>query len=244
MYRFDTWHVACSTPNISYWAMSMPRSLTSISANPSLQDLRAETDEFLFLAAQGDDQLAFRVLVERHIGLVRRLALNVLHDEVEAEDVTQDAFVAAWRNRASWRPEARFTTWLYRIAMNKAIDAYRSRRAKPAPQETIAQLVDRDACAEPPGQQQGLERQEISSALRRGLARLPASQRQAMELFYYEDMEVARIAEVMLTSEQSVRSLLKRGRLALKLRLRNDKSLPVHGSRDLPAVARPIRNRP
>jgi RNA polymerase sigma-70 factor (ECF subfamily) len=89
----------------------------------SLSELRALSDETLFLAAQDGDQLAFRLLVERHIGLVRRLAMNVLRDELEAEDAAQEAFVAAWRNRAGWRPEARFTTWLYRIAMNKAISS-------------------------------------------------------------------------------------------------------------------------
>jgi len=210
----------------------------------SLLDLRAEADELLFQAAQGGDQLAFRVLVERHIGLVRRLAMNVLRDELEAEDAAQETFVAAWRNRAGWRPEAKFTTWLYRIAMNKAIDGYRSRRPAPQPQETIARLLDRDLCAAAPTQQEGVERQELSGTLRRALARLPATQQRAMELFYYEDMEVARIAEVMLTSEQSVRALLKRGRQALKLRLRNDKSLPAHGPRDVPAAPRAIRSRP
>lgn len=210
----------------------------------SLQDLREESDDCLFLAAQAGDQLAFRVLVERHVGLVRRLALNVLRDEQEAEDVTQEAFVSAWRKRASWRPEARFTTWLYRIAMNKAIDCYRSRRATPQPQEELARLIDRDVrTAEPPKQQDGVEQQELSGTLRAALQRLPATQRRAIELFYYEDMEVARIADVMLTSEQSVRSLLKRGRQALKLRLRNDKSLAGHGPCSVPSPSRAVRNR-
>jgi RNA polymerase sigma-70 factor (ECF subfamily) len=217
----------------------------STEARRSLQDLRAEADDHLFLAAQAGDQLAFRVLVERHVRLVRRLALNVLRDEQEAEDVAQEVFVAAWRNRANWRPEAKFTTWLYRIAMNRAIDSYRSRRPSPQPQEELARLIDRDAAnAEPARQEEGLERQEQSGVLSAALQRLPANQRRAIELFYYQDMEVARIAEVMVTSEQSVRSLLKRGRQALKLRLRNGKSLPGHGSRDLPGTARPARGRP
>jgi RNA polymerase sigma-70 factor (ECF subfamily) len=198
----------------------------------------------LFLSAQAGDHLAFRVLVERHVGLVRRLALNVLRDEQEAEDVAQEVFVSAWRNRASWRPEARFTTWLYRIAMNRAIDCYRSRRPTPQPQEELTRLIDRDAAnAEPARQEEGLEQQELSGVLRSALQRLPATQRRAIELFYYEDVEVARIAELMVTSEQSVRSLLKRGRQALKLRLRNGKSLPGHGSRDVPGTAREVRNR-
>ncbi|HKR89888.1 MAG TPA: sigma-70 family RNA polymerase sigma factor [Phenylobacterium sp.] len=218
---------------------------TSSETPRSLQDLRAEADDWLFLAAQAGDHLAFRVLVERHVGLVRRLALNVLRDELEAEDVTQEVFVSAWRNRASWRPEAKFTTWLYRIAMNRAIDCYRSRRPTPQPQEELTRLIDRDAgIAVPPRQEEEIEQQELSGTLRSALQRLPATQRRAIELFYYEDMEVARIAEVMVTSEQSVRSLLKRGRQALKFRLRSGKSLPGHGSRGVPGTARAERNRP
>lgn len=223
----------------------MLKQQTSNETRRSLQDLREEPDDCLFLSAQAGDQLAFRVLVERHVGLVRRLALNVLRDEQEAEDVAQEVFVSAWRNRASWRPEAKFTTWLYRIAMNRAIDCYRSRRPTPQPQEELTRLIDRDADnAEPPRQEEGIEQQELAGTLGAALKRLPANQRRAIELYYYEDMEVARIAEVMVTSEQSVRSLLKRGKQALKLRLRNGKSLPGHGSRNVPGTARAVRNRP
>ena len=210
-----------------------------------LHHLRAESDETLFLASQAGDELAFRTLVERHAPLVRRLALNVVRDELEAEDVAQEAFVAAWRNRQAWRPEARFTTWLYRIAMNKAIDRYRSRRSAPHSQEVIAQIIDRDvSLTETPEQEGGLERRQVSTTLMSALEALPATQRTALKLFYFEDMEVAKIATVMVTSEQSVRALLKRGRQALKLRLRNSKTLAAHGPRHLPRPARAARARP
>jgi RNA polymerase sigma-70 factor (ECF subfamily) len=90
------------------------------STNIDLADERS--DEDLFLACAGDEPSAFRPLVERHLRMVRRLALNVLGDLHEAEDVAQEVFVSVWKARIDWRPEARFSTWLHRITVNKAID--------------------------------------------------------------------------------------------------------------------------
>lgn len=201
------------------------------SATPSspppldLHALRSASDEFLFEASQDGDERAFRTLVERHAVLVKRLALNVVRDEHEAEDVAQETFVSAWKNRRAWRPEARFTTWLYRIAMNKAIDRYRTRRAVPQSDQVIAHIADRDvSAADPPEQQQSLERKQTSGAILAALESLPRTQHTALRLFYFDEMEVAEIAAAMRTTEQSVRSLLKRGRQALKAKLQKQKT--------------------
>lgn len=191
--------------------------------------LLAWSDEALFTACRDGDEAPFRVLVDRHARLVRRLALNILGDEHEAEDVAQDAFVAAWRARERWSPEARFTTWLHRIAVNKAIDRYRGRRAVAEPAEVITRLVDGDQAEPVENQHQALERRETSNTLNTHLARLPDTQRRALTMFYFEDLDVARIAAALETTEQAVRSLLKRGKQALRSTLQRQKKICDHG---------------
>jgi RNA polymerase sigma-70 factor (ECF subfamily) len=206
------------------------------------------SDEDLFMACAGDEPGAFRQLVDRHLRMVRRLALNVLGDVHEAEDVAQEVFVSVWKARIDWRPEARFATWLHRIAINKAIDRRRSLRGplqgtlrtSPEPQDVITRLSDADPRAAAPEDAQGrLERMESAKGLRQALERLPASQAQALTLFYFEELDVSRIADVMNGSEQAVRALLKRGRQALKSILQRQKKICSHGYR--PVQSQPQR---
>lgn len=217
------------------------------STNIDLADTRS--DEDLFLACAGDEPSAFRPLVERHLRMVRRLALNVLGDLHEAEDVAQEVFVSAWKARTDWRPEARFSTWLHRITVNKAIDRRRSlrgvSRASPEPQEVINRLAEADVRAEAPEDALGrLERIERAKGLRQALDRLPESQNQALTMFYFEELDVGRIADVLDCSEQAVRSLLKRGRQALKTNLQRQKKICSHGHRPVQSQPRQPGGRP
>ena len=212
-----------------------------ISTNIDLADERS--DEALFLACAGDEPGAFRLLVERHLRMVRRLALNVLGDVHEAEDIAQEVFVSVWKARLDWRPEARFSTWLHRVAVNKAIDRRRSLRgasqASPTSQEVITRLADADdRAARPEDALVRLERMESAKSLRLALDRLPASQNQALTMFYFEELEVGRIADVLDCSEQAVRSLLKRGRAALKTNLQRQKKICSHGYRPVQSQPR------
>lgn len=186
------------------------------------------------MACAGDEPGAFRLLVDRHLRMVRRLALNVLGDVHEAEDIAQEVFVSVWKARTDWRPEARFSTWLHRIAINKAIDRRRSlrgaRQATPEPQDVITRLADADTRTDAPEDAlRRLERLESAKGLRLALERLPATQNQALTLFYFEELDVSRIADAMDCSEQAVRSLLKRGRQALKTHIQRQKKICSHG---------------
>lgn len=217
------------------------------STNIDLSNNRS--DEDLFTASAGDEPGAFRLLVERHMRMVRRLALNVLGDVHEAEDVAQEVFVSVWKARLDWRPEARFSTWLHRVAVNKAIDRRRSLRgasqASPESREVITRLADADdRAARPEDALVRLERMESAKSLRLALERLPASQNQALTMFYFEDLDVGRIADLLDCSEQAVRSLLKRGRAALKTNLQRQKKICSHGYRPVQSQPRQPGGRP
>lgn len=187
------------------------------------------TDEDLVLRIRTGDQAAFRLLMERHLRMVRRLALNILADAHEAEDVAQETFVAIWKNSDKWESgSSRFTTWLHRVAINKAIDARRRRKATPEAMEVITSRADAASQHVAPSQVAELEHSQASEALKMSVGRLPEGQRQAITLYYFEEQDVDDVATTMNLSEQAVRSLLKRGRVALRHTITKQKNLCWH----------------
>ena len=113
-------------------------------------------DELLALIGQGQ-QRAGAVLVERHLSYVLHICRRKLGHEAEAEEAAQDVFTSVWKNAANWQPgQAKVSTWLYRIAVNRCIDILRRRRpttdiaaiAEPADEradiEKAAQVSDRN----------------------------------------------------------------------------------------------------
>lgn len=176
------------------------------------------------------DQAALRLLMDRHGAMVLRLAINVLSDRGEAEDVAQEVFLSVWNNRESWvEGEARFSTWIHRVAINKAIDKRRRRRASPESTETIAAMVDAQAYRSDHAEQEThLAQLDISKTLAAEIDRLPETQARAVRLYYFDGKDVVSIAQLMGATEQAVRSLLKRGRQALRMRLVKQKTGFAH----------------
>lgn len=171
-------------------------------------------DETLLDRMQADDTEAFRALVERHIDRAYALALRMTRNAADAEDVAQDAFIRTWQHRHAWQSgRAKFSTWLYRVIVNRCIDLQRSPRGQcieevPEPADEAEDVVST------------LHRRQVFGQLDEALARLPAQQRAALALSYYEEMSNGEIAEIMGTSVSAVESLLKRGRQKLRDLLR------------------------
>lgn len=167
-------------------------------------------DDALIERMQADDAEAYRILVSRHIDRAYGLALRILKSPADAEDVTQDAFVKAWQHRQSWEAgRAKFSTWLYRVIVNRCIDLRRLPRNDwiedvPEPADEAEDSVSL------------IQRRQVYGQLELALARLPAQQRAAIALSYYDDMGNADIAEVLGTTISAVESLLKRGRQRLR----------------------------
>lgn len=172
--------------------------------------MQADTDESLLRKISAGDQRALRLLMDRHMAHAIRLAERMLRDSAAADDVAQEAFVRVWRHASRFDArKGRFTTWLYRIVMNLALD--RARRPGHAPLDDALEVADTA-----PDGEESLARQQHIALLGSGLAALPERQRAALTLFHLEGLSGREGAAVMEVSEKSFESLLGRGRAALK----------------------------
>lgn len=163
----------------------------------------------------------FHELIRPHERSVYLMALSLLHNEAEAEDAAQEAFIKAYRNLGRFRAEARFSTWLIAIVLNEARG--RLRRKQPGLTDSIddtegpitpAQLTD---WREIPSQ--SLERQEIRSLIRRALEALPLAYREVFVLREIEERNVQETAETLGITIASVKMRLHRARLMLQKQL-------------------------
>ena len=174
------------------------------------------SDEQLLALMKGGDRAAFQQLVERYLNKIWRLAFNVLYDRQDAEDVTQEVFITVWDQRDKWQPgEASFSTWLYRVAVNRAIDF--RRRRKPTADELDDSLPD---SGDVPADER-LASHEFRGLFKECLSALPEKQMLCLLLYYYEELNIPAICDRLNATEDGVRSLLKRGRANLKDVLRD-----------------------
>jgi len=186
-----------------------------------MADADAALDARLMGALQRGDESAFTALVDRHRERVFRLACRYLGDENAAEDLAQESFLRVYRARHSWRPEAKFSTWLYRVTANACLNELRSRRTRRAVESTAPAVPGdgatpdaADPKAEGPGE--ALVRKETAERVREAVARLPEDQRLAVVLSKYEGLSYRELADAMDRSVPAVKSLLVRARENLR----------------------------
>lgn len=174
------------------------------------------TDADLIRRAQAGDRQAFGVLVQQHQGRVYSFTRRLCGNPDHALDITQDTFIKAWQALPAWRPEARFETWLLRIARNTAIDGLRRGRHEPEPLPDDAVLVDHG-----PTPLRQLESSRNIVQLEALLAQLPLAQREVLLLRELEGLSYRELAAALDISEGTVKSRLARARSAL-LQARNN----------------------
>lgn len=174
----------------------------------------ADPDELDWIRrSRNGDEHAFRRLVERHGDRAYALALRIVRDQAEAEEVAQDAFLRAWRALPGFRGDAAFSTWLHRIVVRRALDraqALRGRRGREADVE-MDSIPDASA-----GRAPDLETVAKRRRLEALIAGLPAAQRAAITLFYFHDRSVLEVASVLGMPENTVKTHLSRARVALR----------------------------
>ena len=189
-------------------------SLSRVSAASADPTAAPSDDALLVLFANGDRQAAQELTV-RLGPRVFGVALRVLGDRFEAEDVAQDAMMRLWRFAPEWQPgKAKVSTWLYRVTMNLCLDIKRRQRAKTVPLDRVPDLAD--------GAQDAVDQMQDKAradALQQALMTLPDRQRQAVVLRHIEGISNPEIAEIMDISTEAVESLTARGKRALSTAL-------------------------
>ena len=187
---------------------------------------RAEDDE-LIRAAQKGDRSAFDSLVRRYDRSVLRLALHMLGNEQDAQDVHQDAFIKAYRHLSNFRFECSFYTWLYRIVTNLCLDQLRRRKSRREDPGTVldsagdeldlmAHVADERAGADPARE---LQRKNQHAAIQDALAELTPRERTVFELKHYQGLKLRTIGEMLSTTEETAKNTLFRATRKLRTRL-------------------------
>ncbi len=186
----------------------------------------ARTDVQLMLGVKEGDATAFELLLARYRSPVINFLYRMLQNRAVAEELAQEVFLRVYRARKDYKPTAKFTTWMFRIASNLALNAIRDGRtakaAEVAADETdeednfpVMQLADRRPTVE-----QEMIEQDRARAIRQAVEALPEKQRMAVLLHKYQDMDYAEIAKIIGCSESALKSLLFRAYETLREQLR------------------------
>jgi RNA polymerase sigma-70 factor, ECF subfamily len=191
------------------------------------QSAALDIDVELMLGFQAGDLQAFEKLFSRHARSVVNFAYRFVRNREVAEDLAQEIFLKVHDAAPEYRPEAKFTTWLFRIATNVCLNEIRRPHFK-ATHRSLDATVTHDRGQLPveledterPGPQAVMERRAVAAALKCALEQLPEKQRLAFILNKYQDLSYAEVAEVMKISEKAVKSLIHRAKEAMAERLR------------------------
>lgn len=177
--------------------------------------VEGETDAVLVAAIARGDAAAFRLITDRYLVAVHRLAARMLGDSNEAEEVAQDTFLKLWTDASRWRAARRdslLLPWLRSLAMNSCIDRLRRRRFQSG--EEVPERAD-----EAPSAVEQIDQYRLWALVSGALRSLPDRQRAAIVLTYYEDLPNAEAAEALALHLKAFESLLLRARHALKAAL-------------------------
>jgi RNA polymerase sigma-70 factor (ECF subfamily) len=192
---------------------------------------RAETDPAgdaaVMLRVAAGDEASFNYLVGKYHRPMIHFLFRMVRNEAVAEELAQEVFLRVYRARESYRAEARFTTWLYRIATNLAVNHARDTRHERSVQTVYLDQPDEETGTTPdvaddePSAEQKLLRDERMAAIREHVMALPERQRMAVLMHKYQGMDYRQIGEVLKLSESATKSLLFRAYQTLRDKLKS-----------------------
>jgi len=208
----------------------------SLGARPAMQPEERQglaggldplSDAAIMLRAAAGDESGFNYLVEKYHRPIIHFLFRMVRNQAIAEELAQEVFLRVYRSRQSYRAEARFTTWLYRIATNLAVNHARDTKRERAVRSVYLDAPDEqtgttpDVADDEPSVEQSLLREERMKAIRTHIMALPERQRIAVLMHKYQGMDYRQIGEVLKLSESATKSLLFRAYQTLRDKLKD-----------------------
>jgi RNA polymerase sigma-70 factor, ECF subfamily len=189
-------------------------------------DWSAMTDAEIMLHVREGDDAGFNFLIEKYRKAIVNFMYRMVHNQAVAEELAQDVFLRVYRSRETYRAEAKFTTWLYRIATNLGVNYARDTKHERSAQTIYLDQPDQETGTTPdvadarPGAEDEMVRDERMRAIRKHVMALPERQRTAVLMHKYQGLDYKEIGAVLHLSESATKSLLFRAYQTLRERLK------------------------
>lgn len=183
-------------------------------------------DAAIMLELRAGNMVAFDYLLQKYRKPIVHFMYRMVHNQAVAEELAQEVFLRVYRSRETYRAEARFSTWLYRIATNLGVNHARDTRHERAASTVYLDEVDSDTGMTPdladstPGAETNMLRRERMNAIREHVLALPERQQMAVLMHKYEGMDYKQIGDVLKLSESATKSLLFRAYQTLRGKLK------------------------
>jgi RNA polymerase sigma-70 factor, ECF subfamily len=188
----------------------------------------ARSDVQLMLDVKAGDEQSFALLLQRYRSPLVNFLYRMVRNREQAEDLAQEVFIRVYRARADYVPSAKFTTWLFRIATNLALNSLRDTRHQrmeislDAPVTADAEGGDEralDVADKHPDIEQHLVEESRKTMIKHAIDKLPEKQRAAVLLHKYQELDYGEIAKILSCSESALKSLLFRAYETLRVEL-------------------------
>ena len=187
----------------------------------------AETDAEVMLRLKAGDVASFDFLINKYRKPIIHFMFRMVHNQAVAEELAQEVFLRVYRSRETYRAEARFSTWLYRIATNLGVNYARDTKQERSASTVYLDEPDtetgimHDVADSTPGAEAKIMRRERMQAIREHVMALPERQRMAVLMHKYEEMDYRQIGDVLKLSESATKSLLFRAYQTLREKLKD-----------------------
>ena len=184
-------------------------------------------DATIMLELRAGNMAAFDFLLQKYRKPIIHFMFRMVHNQAVAEELAQEVFLRVYRSRETYRAEARFSTWLYRIATNLGVNHARDTRQERSVATIYLDETDSETGSTPdvsdstPGAEAAMLRRERMNAIREVVLELPERQRMAVLMHKYEEMDYKQIGDVLKLSESATKSLLFRAYQTLREKLKD-----------------------